>query len=447
MATVHATNTKLRHEASNPPVHPRDPWVWCLVIPAFFVTLASIRLSLPDSLYFDENHYVPAAREFLSWWEGRGGAYRNPEHPPLGKHLIALGIAIAGDDPLGWRIMSLIAGAVAVGAAMRGLWHAGRDRFACVAFGLLLATGFHIFVHARIAMLDIFMAAFLALATWQFAAAIREPETGRCRLAFTGIAIGCALASKWNALPLAALPGLAFFAARLSAGRRRLLASRRGMPVPGISLVEAFAWLGALPVVIYALTFVPGYLMESAALAPSPATRGLIGLHRDMITLQQSVIAPHDYQSTLLEWMLNIRGIWYAYDFTDGAWRGVLLIGNPLTMLLGLPALFWCLWSGFAHGDWARLGAVTGYAASLGLWAIAPKPVQFYYHYVMPSVFLLAALAMTLSDIRVSEWRWWAYGALAGSIGVFALFFPILSAAALDGPRSFTDWAWIAGWR
>ncbi len=434
-------------EAISAPPHPVDPWLWCLIIPAIFAALASIRLTTPTTPFFDEVHYLPAARELLSMWNGLRGEYINREHPLLGKELIALGIAMFGDNPLGWRIMSLIAGTIAVGASMRALWHTSYDRFAVIAFGVLLATGFHLFVHARIAMLDIFMAAFLALAAWQFAAAIREPETGRWRLALTGIAIGCALASKWNAVPIAMAFGLTFFAARLAAGRRRLLLSVRGAPVPGISLVEAFLWLAAVPLAVYALTFAPGYWLGTP-LNPSPLSeKGLIGLHSEILELQQSVLAPHSYQSTWPQWMLNTRGIWYLYDFVDEAQRGVLLIGNPLTMLLGLPALVWCLIMGLYRGDWAKIAVVVGYGVSLGLWLIAPKPVQFYYHYLMPSLFLLAALALALSDVRRAGYQYWAYGAVAASAGFFALFFKILTAAPLEGPMSFADWAWLAGWR
>ena len=131
----------------------------------------------------------------------------------------------------------------------------------------------------------------------------------------------------------------------------------------------------------------------------------------------------------------------------DGAQRGVLLIGNPVTMLLGLPALAWCLVKGLLRGDWARLAVVIGYAVSLGLWLIAPKPVQFYYHYVMPSLFLLGALALSLSDLRRAGHPRWAWGTLAASTVLFAVFYRILSAAPLEGPMSFTAWTWIAGWR
>ncbi|QIQ85732.1 phospholipid carrier-dependent glycosyltransferase [Erythrobacter sp.] len=438
-------------EFSGPPqhpvAHPRDPWGWCLAIPALFAALASVRLAIPSEPFFDEVHYLPAARALLE-----GGEYMNREHPLLGKALIGLGIWLFGDGPLGWRIMPLVAGTIAFGAAMRALWHASLDRYATLAFGVLLASGFHLFVQSRIAMLDIFMAAFLALAAWGFAAAIREPETGRRRLALTGIAIGCALGAKWNAIPLAMLPGLAFFAARLSAGRRRLLTSRRGIPVPGVSLLEAFLWLGIVPLFVYALTFLPGYSLGTP-LRPSPLAGelfpfGLVELHGEILELQKSVMAPHTYQSTWPQWVTNTRGIWYLYEYADGAQRGVLLIGNPLTMLLGLPALVWCMVTGVWRREWAKVGVGLGYAASLGLWIVAPKPVQFYYHYMMPSVFLLAALALSLADLRqVERLRWLGWAMPLASLGFFALFWKVLTAAPLDGPMSFADWTWISGWR
>lgn len=449
MSQAHSSELDAFEEAGPPP-RPQDPWLWCLAIPAIFACFAAIRLSIPSAPIFDEFHYLPAAREWLTLLDEQVGVYRNPEHPPLGKQFIAAGIYLFGDNPFGWRIMSLIAGTIALGAAMRALWQASQDRFATIAFGMLLATGFHLFIHARIAMLDIYMAAFLAVAAWAFAGAVRKPETGRWRLAICGAAIGAALASKWNAVPLAMTFGAAFFVARLMAGRRRLFTSTRGAPVPGISLLEAALWLGVVPLAIYAATYAPAYWLGHS-LHPSPlAENGLIGQHFAMLDLQGSVTTPHNYQSTWPQWVLNTRGIWYFYEPVDGAQRGVLLIGNPLTMLLGLPALAWCLVTGIWRKNWAKIGVVAGYAVTLGLWLIAPKPIQFYYHYFLPSFFLLAALALSLSDLARREVRqsrpYISWSVIVASVAVFAAFFPILSAGALEGPQSFAKWMLLEGW-
>lgn len=100
---------------SAPPDHPRDPFAWNIVIALVFMALALVRIGLPTQPYFDEVHYLPAARAVLEL-----GVTTNVEHPPLAKQLMALGIWLFGDGPLGWRILSVIFGTLALFAAMRG---------------------------------------------------------------------------------------------------------------------------------------------------------------------------------------------------------------------------------------------------------------------------------------------------------------------------------------
>jgi dolichyl-phosphate-mannose--protein O-mannosyl transferase len=423
---------------SQAPVHQRDPFAWHALIALAFLGLVLVRLGIPSKPFFDEVHYLPAARALIALSHPA-----NIEHPMLGKELIALGIWLFGDNPFGWRIVPALFGTLALFAGMRALWFTSNSRFASIAGGILLATAFPLFVQSRIAMLDIFMACFLLVALWAFAGAVRENETGRRRLAIAGIALGLSMASKWNAVPLAVVPGLAFAAVRLHAVGWRSLVSSRGAPVAGMTIWEAAFWLGAVPLATYALTFVPAMFYASSPLAPD----GLIGLHRRMIELQGQVVQPHTYQSVWYEWVSNWRGIWYLYEPVDGAQRGVLLIGNPLTMMLGLAALCWAAWVGIARGRKDALALVVLYAVALGTWIVAQKPVQFYYHYLLPSCFLIGALALALDEM-------WRRGrtvlpllVLGGSAAVFAWFWPILTAAALPGEMAFEKWMWLDGWR
>lgn len=418
--------------------HDTDPVWWTAIFAAAFMALAAIRLTVPSAPYFDEVHYVPAVRAWLD-----NGAWLNREHPMLGKHLIALGMTLLGDGPLGWRFLPWLAGGAALFAFMRAMWFASHSRFATLAFGVLLASGFALFIHARIAMLDIFMTAFFAIALWHCAAAIRQPETGKWRLALAGIAIGLSMASKWNVVFLAMLPGLAFLAARLTAGRRRLFTSERGVPIPGMSLLEAALWLGVVPLLAYWLTYLPAYFAPERPLTPG----GFIAMHGMVMDTQASVTQPHPYQSNWPDWVLNIRAIWYLYEPVDGAQRGVMLIGNPLTMLLGLPALAWCAWAAVIRKRWDAMALVILYIVSLGMWFFVNKPIQFYYHYFLPSCFLLGALALALDDIRQAGCRWIALFVLAASVALFAWYYPILSAAPLHGDQAFLTWTWLDSWR
>ena len=422
----------------SPVAHPADPLGATLAICGAFLGLALWRIGLPSALYFDEVHYVPAARTLLAM-EG----WPNAEHPPLGKLILAASLALVGDAPLGWRLPSALAATLALFAFARALWFASERRAATIGYALLLASGIHLFVHARIAMLDGFFVAFLAVALWMAAGAVREPETGRWRLAVCGLAIGCGLATKWTMIPFAPLFGLAFLIARAGAGRRRLLLSRRGAPVPGITLVEAFVWLGLVPLAIYAASFAPLLWLESERFASG----NLWDVQTTMLAMQESVKEAHTYQSVWWQWMLNLRPIWYLYEVADGAQRGVLLVGNPLTMLLGLPALAWCGWAALARRRMDALAVLVLYFAAMAFWVIAPKPVQFYYHYFAASCFLLAALALALDALWQRGLRWPMLAVVGASLALFAFFHPILSAAPLEGLHSFTRWTWLDSWR
>ncbi len=420
----------------------RDPFAWNCVIAIAFLAACLVRITIPSAPYFDEVHYVPAARAVLALeWA------RNIEHPPLAKQIIALGIAVFGDTPFGWRFMSVVFGTLALFAAMRGMWFASQTRAASLLTGLFVATNFLLFVHSRIAMLDVFMVAFLMLAGWMFAASLRENETARWRLAIAGIALGCAMASKWNAIPLAVLPGLAFLAARWSAGRRRLILSARGWPIGGMTLWEAGIWLGLVPLITYAATFWPFLFWQTDA----GASGGLGAIHQQMLAMQTQVPQSHPYQSRWWDWIIDRRAIWYLYENVDGAQRGVMLIGNPAVMLPGLVALGWCGWNGWQSRAeavrWDCIAVVTIYVASLALWLVAPKAVQFYFHYFLSSMALSAALALGVEHLRTSGSRLLAWLISLGALAFFIYWFPILTAAPLDDPQDFLKWAWTTGWR
>lgn len=418
----------------------RDPADWCAVIAILFLALAWWRLGVPSEIYFDETHYVPAARKLLE------GARSNPEHPMLGKQAIAVAIWLLGDSPLNWRVPSALAGAWGLFAYSRLVWFASGRRVATLAAAFLLATNFLWFVLSRIAMLDMVMAGMGMTGLWLFASAMQRPEQGRMRLALAGIAFGLALGAKWSIAAVMPLPGLLFLALKLKDNGPRFLWARAGGPVPGISLIEAALWLGLLPLCFYWSTFWPAFLWSDGAANPLAP----LVWHEYMLRLQDSVTKLHPYRSVWYEWIGNWRAIWFLYREVDGAQRGILLIGNPFTMLAGLAALGWALWAGLRRRRWDALGFAALYAASLSMWVLSGKPIQFYYHYLLPAAFLMACLGLALDELwrRRDRRRWLAPAALALSAAMFAWFYPILSAAPLCcGKPSFEYWMWLNSWR
>jgi len=412
----------------------QDPIAWCAAIALAFFLIALHRLGLPTKLYFDEIHYVPAARKLLMEIPA------NREHPLFAKEVIAASIRLFGDGPLTWRLPALLFGTFGLFAFGRLLWLTSERRFATIAGMFLLATNFTWFVQSRIAMLDIFAASLAMAALWQFAAAIRKDASrARLHLALSGVLLGLALGSKWNVVPIALAMGLGYF----------LLSRRKaGSGKPAVPLVEAAFWLGLLPLLVYWATYTPDFFLADKEHPVS--VFGFIEQHRKMIALQDSVVKPHPYQSVWYQWVFDLRPIWYLYERVDGAQRGILLLGNPLTMLIGLAAFAWCLWGGIARKRYDALGFALLWCASLSLWLASGKPVQFYYHYLLPGAFLMGCLALALDDLaqRGGKWRTAALAALPLSLAMFAYFYPILSAAVLsDGGQAFLKWMWFPSWR
>ncbi len=423
----------------------KDPLAWCAILALVFLALAWHRLGIPMKIYFDEVHYVKAARKLLAWKSN------NPEHPMLGKEIIAAAIYLLGDKPFYWRVPSALFGAFGLFAFGRLMWFASLSRFSALAGMFLVATSFAWFIQSRIAMLDMFMAAFGVTALWMVAAAIRNPLQGRWRLAIAGVCLGLSLAAKWSIAPVAMLPGLLFLALkfrdhRLRGWGVRLLAARDGGPVPGVSLIEAAFWLGSVPLLVYWATFIPAMWYTDRPVS----LLHMIDHHRYMLQLQDSVKKPHPYRSVWWQWVANWRAIWYLYEPIDGAQRGVVLIGNPFSMLAGLPALLWCLWAGLRRKQSAPLALALLYVASIGLWIFSNKPVQFYYHYLLPGTFLMGCLALALDRLRrrADRWRWITPASLVAAAAMFVYFYPIISSAKLhEGRISYVRWMWLDSWR
>ena len=426
---------------TGPALPQRDPLAWCAGIALGFLALVCHRLTLPSVIYFDEVHYVPAARKMLAWVSA------NPEHPLLGKEIIAASIWWLGDRPLAWRLPSALFGAFGLFAFGRLVWWASLRRFAALAAMLLLATSFAWFIQSRIAMLDMIMAALGMAALWQVAAAVRRPTRWvRARLAMAGVLLGLSMGTKWSFAPAALLPGIAFLALRLRDHGRRFIVERGTRPIPGIALWEAALWLGVLPLAVYWATYWRAFHYPHNPTDPLAP----IAWHKYMLQLQDSVTKLHPYRSIWPDWVVNWRAVWYLYENIDGAQRGVVLIGNPFSMLAGLGAFAWSLWAGLWRRRNDALAFAALYIAVLGLWVVTKKPIQFYYHYLLPGSFLMACLALALDGLwaRGGHWRWAALAPLAVAAGMFVYFYPIISSGALDnGKQSFVQWMWLNSWR
>lgn len=388
--------------------------------------LFSIGLTRPSILNFDEVHYVTAARVLLDL-----SHVANPEHPLLGKSLIALGMLIFGDNPVGWRALSTLAGTttvVGVYAFTLALTCATRPALFAALFVMLNQM---VFVQSRIGMLDGFMGAFLVWGGVLFLWAMQAERRAWPLWLGSGALLGAAVAVKWAAVPYVAFALAAFTLLRRSAS------SRFGQ----LSWLSGSVAFGIVSVAVYMFSFAPAFLYTD-----NPLTLiKLIPFQFEMWALQTQVLAPHTYQSSWWSWPLMLRPMWYFYEPDQGAVRGVLLIGNPAILWGGLVAVLACWWAGIRHHAGVPLAVAILWSFSLSIWAVIPKSLGFFYYYYVSSIILCVALA-----VAFHHWRTWVKQRddwfLVLSVALFAYFYPTLAALPLANERGFERWIWIPSW-
>ena len=376
-------------------------------------------MTTPEKFYFDEVHYVPAARQMLEPVMPR--PMLNPMHPPLAKQLIALSIRIFGDVPLGWRYPGVLFGSLAIVA----MYLCGLALFAAqgpaIATALLAFFNQMVFVQSRIAMLDIFALTFGLLAIAAFMHGFRKVRPHRW-FALAGLAFGLAAACKWSGLfALAVCIAIVAVIRLMQSWRTQFAASDpddwyRPELWPDFRFVHFAGCFVLVPVVVYLATFVPLYGLSLPDLLE--AQRRIFG---DNTT---TAIAGHTYMSAWPSWPFLLRPVWYLFDkIAEDRIAAVVFLGNPVVLWAVLPALAVCLrdWIVTRRADAFLI--LSFYFGPYLAWALLPRTLGFLYYYLPAATFASLALVYVLRRGNGPRWLLWAFVAVAGA--GFAAMLPI----------------------
>ena len=325
------------------------------------------RIGQPAAVYFDETHYVPAARALIA----HGGPV-NIEHPLFAKTVIAAGILLFGDNSLGWRLPSAFLGSISIAAVFWIALMMFQKVRPAVLTALLVVFDQTFFIQARIAMLEMPMTACVLLAAGCLMQGARASTGGR-RWDYAGaVLLGLAVGSKWLAIPYAAL----FFAAS-GWSKSRAHAHDAGAIIDHV--LPDVAKLGLVSVLTYLATFWPAFFYTHDAMTPGH----LLGFQFEMLHAQSGHMQAHPYQSDWWQWPLMLRPMWYLFEKVNGRYEAVLLIGNP--------AIYWggLIIAAVAASGWLRrrsvqLQAALGiYVFSLAVWILIPKQIGFFYYSIL----------------------------------------------------------------
>lgn len=403
-----------------------------------FAFLAGV--ATPDNLYFDEVHYVPAARQMLG--ADASAPQLNPMHPPLAKQLMALSIDVFGDTPLGWRYASVLFGALAIVAVyLCGLALFGVQS-AAIAAAMIAFFNQMVFVQSRIAMLDIFALTFGLFATGAF---LRGFVQRRPQLWFglAGFACGLAAACKWSGLFVLATCMVIVATVRLlQTWRVRFLdANERDWYRPDLwpdfkATHFALCFL-LIPAAVYFATFVPlhGFSMPDI----------LEAQRRIFDDNTTAAIAGHIYMSAWPTWPFLVRPVWFLFDKIDeDEIAAVVLLGNPLVFWPMLAAIAVCLRDFVVTRQRDALLLLAFYSGPWLAWALLPRTLGFLYYYLPSATFGSLALVYVLR--RGNNPRWLLWGFVAVVCAGFAAMLPISAAAVGTSMETFTRLMIFQNW-
>jgi dolichyl-phosphate-mannose-protein mannosyltransferase len=381
-----------------------------------------IGLTTPEKFYFDEVHYVPAARQMLE--PVMPTPMLNPMHPPLAKQLIALSIHSFGDGPLGWRYPGVLFGSLAVVA----VYLCGLALFAAqgpaIAASLLAFFNQMLFVQSRIAMLDIFSLTFSLFAIAAFMHGFRKHRP-HLWFALAGIAFGLSTACKWSGLFVLAVCIVIVGAIRLMQSWRTQFADGntddwyRPDLWPGFRYYHFAACFVLIPAAVYLATFVPLYGVSLPDIMEAQ--------RRIFVDNTTTAIAGHTYMSPWPSWPFLMRPVWYLFDKVgDDRIAAVVFLGNPLILWPALLAVAVCL------RDWIvtrRADAFLILAFYFGpylAWVLLPRTLGFIYYYLPAATTASFALVYALRRGNTPRWLLWAF-VLVGFAG-FVVMLPISAA-------------------
>jgi len=400
-----------------------------------------------NSMIFDEIYHGRTAYEHL-----RNVWPYETTHPPLGKLIIAVGVAVFGMNPFGWRFMGTLFGVLLIPLLYIFLKQLFGKRAVAVCGTLLFAFDFMRYTQTRIATIDTYSVFFTLLTYFFMYRYMTEDHDGPLKKAvpslfLSGLFFGLGAAAKWTGFYAGA--GLlilyvlhhAYIGARyVREGRGREFAGRMAAVV-GLSVV----FFLVVPAVIYWLAYIPyglsrGMSLSHGMLWSSDYAKIVLDNQRSMFSYHGTLEATHPYQSKWYQWILDIRPILYYRDTERVGFKTLIAAFlNPAVCWGGLGAIAALIYRTVNRKDGRALFILVGYLAVLLPWVFIPR-CAFAYHYFPAALFLCLALSHVFDTVleRGGEGGLRAVCAFTGvTVLLFVLFYPVLS--GLTAPTAYTD--------
>lgn len=435
-------------------------WRWAgpLAVTALAAVLRFAGLGHPNTLMFDETFYVKDAWTLLNL--GYEGAWPNspdtafnagqvngflpaaayPAHPPLGKWLIAIGIALFGPtDPFGWRFSVAVAGTIAVLLLTVIAMTLFRSTTLGVIAGGLFAIDGHAIVLSRVGLLDNFVMLFGLLgfgavlldrrAQARRFAAWREreappgwgpPLAWRPWVLAAGLAFGLMCGVKWSGIYF--LAGFVLYTVAADALARRRAGVRPWAAAALRQVPVLFATILVPALAAYLASFTGWFLTSggydrqwiakggqrwTGLLAWVPdALQNLWHWHAGIYAFHTTLSAPHAYSTPAILWPLMMRPTQVYYrgstlgsngcEFSSCS-ESVWAVANPLLWWTAVAATAYLVYR-FARYRASRDGFILmGVAVGYLPWLLYPTRTMFQFYAIAFEPYLVLALVSVIA--------------------------------------------------
>jgi len=432
------------------------------------------RPSVLHNTYFDEVYFPRTALEQLKNWPV---IYENT-HPPLGKDIMELGIAIMGMTPFGWRWLGTITGALMLPLMFAMAKRLFKDSYWATFCTLFFAADFMHFTQTRIGTVDSYLLIFIMAAYHFMLVYLDEPawEKGYWKslvpLALSGLFLGLAGAVKWIGFYAAFGLAILFFYSRFSEfasfknrlNREQVTPQEKSRRIGGwvvkyfyLTCLACIVLLIVVPAIVYTLSYLPVPHHD----ASKPFLTWVVESQKNMYEYHKGVTAPHPYYAYWYEWPLDLRPIFF-YDaalLKPPFDEAIASFGNPIVWWSGLVGFFAILimllyqyTAGRKKGrtpDKLLWFPIVAYLAQYVPWIFSPRKKTFIYHYFSctPFLILMAAILFRFLEKEGIMKRKSINILLCVAIALFVAYYPLMSGIPvpriwLDGLRILPRWEW-----
>ena len=417
------------------------------------------RSSAMNGTYFDEIYHGRTAYEMINHL-----VCCENVHPPLGKEIIAIGVLLFGMNPFGWRFMGTLSGVLMIPVIYLFAKRFFKETWISVAAALLFAFDFMHFVQTRIATIDVFVTFFIMLAYYfmycYLQTSFYEEKLSKTfvPLGLCGIAMGLSWACKWTGIYASIGLCILFFAQMLKRylEYRHAVLHARGTKKYIYNNFKPLFWktIGfcciffvAIPAAIYILSYIPFVDGTDRSLLVK-----VIEAQKTMFSYHNALEADHPFGSTWYQWPIMYRPTWYYSGAIGDLREGISAFGNPLVWWVGIPAAVYMLHLSVRRRDKKATFLLVGYLSQYAPWSLI-KRVVFIYHYFPSVPFVVMMITYTmyrLASAKEGKWKKqvqtgiWLYVILA--IGLFALFYPVLSGLPIHPEYAEKYLKWFDSW-